>query len=413
MSTFGSYLKDKNVYEFCNEPLFYQSEYFGIHVLKGLEELGEGLDLKNILSTSAHEIAYAQFIGLFTEKDRYDIDERKKVVADYFASCGFGLLDLKSIQAKGGHIDIRNEHSGKAWEKHFSLRKEGESGVGYFALGFLCGVVEAIFGSRPGTFDGKQLKCIAKGDEFSRFEIFRGFKRNINRSAGLGRAPINTPENSGEDSSYSLVESFSKLETDNANIERGELNWFDTSFTKHYVNYFALVEIKLLMQANKKLGPSGLKQVKKLLTDVSEKSAYFTFGKILNSAFWQEELSSNEKIRTSGGLENCLNLLTALGYGKWESVPTDIANQYKVVISNCPRTNAFLKLVGNTKSPIGFVNGSTLVGIANLIEKGIASIEAVDTEFVNNLAESNQFEFVEETSRMTGNDNDTFIVSQT
>ncbi len=411
MKKFGSYLSDKNVYEFYQEPLFLTSEYFNIHFQKSLEDLGEGLDLKSILSTSAQEIASSQFIKYFQDNEKHSVEEKKQVVTDYFADCGFGILDLKSIQAKGGHIDVYNEHYGTAWVKHFGKRNEDLPGVGYFTMGFLCGIIEAIFGTKPGTFDGKQLSCISQGKDHSRFEIFRGFRRKINRSPGLGKSQ--SKQASHEDSGVLVIESLMEMINAHNENESGQLEWFDTTFTKHYANYYALVEIKLLMQANKKLGPQGFKSVKKALLDVSQKNAYFTFGKIFNSEYWQKELKQNKDLNTSGGMKNCMSLMTTMGYGFWDFMPTEISNQYRIVIHNCPRTNAFLKLVGNTKAPLGFINGSSLVGLANLIEKGTSAEGGIDNEFVDELFKSNHFEYVEKDSRMIGGESDTLVVSQT
>lgn len=410
MKKFGSYLKDKNVYEFYEEPLFYQSEYYSIYFQKAVEELGEKLDIKNILVTSAQEVAYAQFSKFFKAKSKYDVNERKRLVEEYFMRCGFGKINLKPIQAKGGNIEVQSEHYGLAWIRHFGKRKEDEPGVGYFAMGFLCGIIEAIFDVKPGTFDGKQLKCLAKGDPISKFEIYRGFRRKISVSPAMGKPHITSEEQ--KEYSSALIDSLVGLELGGSDSEDGLIHEFDQTMTLHYVNYFALASIKLLMQANKKLGPAGIKQAKSIITTTGEKNAYFLFGKIMNSDFWQKFLKENKDASGNGNMKNCMDVLTALGFGRWELVDGG-KSQSKVEIYNCPETNAFLKLVGNSKMPIGFFNGGMLVGLANLFEKGATTDEGVDIEYVDRMAAANHFEFVEQQARMTGGDNDTLVVSRT
>ena len=68
MKHFGSYLADRSIYEFCHEPLCFQSEYFNVHFQKNVEQFKNHLDIENILVTSAQEIAYSQLSLLFKKK---------------------------------------------------------------------------------------------------------------------------------------------------------------------------------------------------------------------------------------------------------------------------------------------------------------------------------------------------------
>ncbi len=407
MKNFGSYHEDINVYEFNEEPLFLQSEYYNVYFQKALENLGEAFDLKNLLSTTAQEIAYGQFSRLFKNRSKLTVDDRKRVVEEYFAYCGFGKLDLKPIQAKGGHVDVAAEHYASAWVRHFGPRAESESGVCYYTLGFLCGIIEAIFDAKPGVFDGKQLMCTSKGDDICRFEIYRGFKRKLNPSPGMGKPTTigqGTAESPNETTKVVLDLNPNGLEDD-----EGLIKMFDTTFTRHSVNYFALIEIKLLMQARKKLGSTGMKQVKNLIAKTSERNAYFTYSRILNSDFWQAHLKEGGDASGASLMTNLLNITTGMGLGKWSLIDYS-GDEVKVSVSNSPRTNAYLKLVGNTKAPIGFYNGGLLVGLANLVAQGAS--DSMDKEQIEKLAEDNSYQFAEETSRMTGAEEDTLIARQ-
>ena len=403
MKNLGSYQDDKNVYEFYEEPIFLQSEYYNVYFQKALLDLGEAFELKNLLSTTAQEVAFAQFKRLFKKKNKFSVDDRKKVVEDYYANCGFGRLDLKPIQAKGGHVDVHSEHYATAWVRHFGHRSQKESGVSYFTLGFLCGIIEAIFETKPGVFDGKQLKCISKGDDCCRFEIFRGFKRKLNPSPAMGKVPIGSESGPSNET----IQAITDIYPNGLDSENGLIEAFDTTYTRHYINYFALIEIKLLMQARKKLGTKGLKQIKNLISQTSEKNTYFTFGRLFNSDFWQEHLKKSGEASGSGKIANCLDVLSAFGHGSWSLVESS-ENEYRVKVPNCPRTNAALKLVGNTKAPIAFYNGGLVRGLANIAANGLDE-ESVDIAVVNSKAEQNTFDYSEESSRMTGGEEDILV----
>ena len=410
MKKFGSYVAEKSIYEFCNEPLFYQNEYFNVYFQKSIEEFKNHLDLHNILVTTAQEICYSQLSYLFQRRSNWDSVERKKFVEEYFSYCGLGKIDLTAIQAKGGCVNASQEHFASAWLRHFSKRTEHESGVSFFALGFLIGAVESIFNTEPGVFTGRQLKCISKGDEYCRFEIYRGLKKKINTSPQLGR-----PDSRFEDtipSRNSLVKAFVEMDVNGLSSDDGLIKIFDTTFTRLSVNYLAMVTIKLLMLSNKKIGPEGFKRAKEIIHEVSEANATFTIAKIFNSETWVKLLAKQPEISGQSHLKNAFDLQTAFGLGSWE-LEEGTGSKVKVTIKNSPITNAYLKLVGNTKASIGYYHGATVIGTLNLIKKGFIVESGVDINFVDQMTSQNPYEYAESESRMVGNDDDIIIASQT
>ncbi|WP_109830276.1 4-vinyl reductase [Reichenbachiella versicolor] len=402
MKKIGSYLSDKNVYEFHEEPLFYQSEYFNVYFQKAVEEFRNHLDLNNILVTSAQEVVYSQLSKYFKSMSKGDIDDRKRAVENYFQSCGFGKIDLQPIQAKGGYIIAENEHYAQAWLKHFGKRTEHESGVSYFTLGFLAGAVEAIFDTQPGVFTGIQLSCISKGDSECKFEIYRGLKRKINASPSFGK------ENTAEFNELKVnpvLHAIEDLNLDGRKSDDGLIHEFDTTLTRHYVNYFALVSIKLLMLSNKKIGGAGFKKAKEAIFKTAQDNLYFTAGKVMNSEKWSELMAVRPELGGQSHLKNVVDLQTAFGLGHWDLQGNDSKN-VEIKIYNSPITNAYLKLVGNTKAAIGYYQGGVVSAIGNLMTKGFATDGDVDLNYVDKYSKDNDFQYTEKQSRMTGHDLD-------
>ena len=411
MEILDTYLEDKSTYQFAEEPMSLQSEYFNVSILKAIEPLGAKIDLKPVLMVSAQILSYAQFSKFFKDKEKMREEDRKKFIENYFAHCGFGKVSLKSISNKGGHADLNSDHYANAWVKHFGPRQKNQTGVGYFTCGFLCGAIEAMFGVPSGTFDGKQSFCLSRGDEKSRFEIFRGLRRKLNPSPSVGKRQ-------GEDESitdlsgindFKIIEAIKDLHLTGLATDNGFIDSFGSTWTKHYANYHPLVMIKLLMQAEKKLGKGGVGHIRKIFTEEAEKNAYFILGKVLNSAFWKEKTNGLVGSDTISMWHACLDIMTGFGCGKWE-LAEGSSTEYKVNIINNPETNAFLKLVGNTKAPLGYYTGGFLTGLANYLQKN-PKTQGIDSEFIEDLKNTKgDISYKEEQSRMVGSEKDMLMI---
>lgn len=411
MEILDTYLEDKSTYQFAEEPLSLQSEYFNVAIQKAIEQLGGKIDLKPVLVVSAQILSYAQFSKFFKDKRKMKENDRKKFIENYFAHCGFGKLSMKSISNKGGHAELNSDHYATAWIKYFGQRPANHPGVGYFACGFLCGAVEAMYGVPSGTFDGRQSMCLSKGDDKSRFEIYRGLRRKLNPSPSLGKQqeedePLTDTSGIND---YKIIESIKNLHLTGLATDNGFIDAFDSTWTKHYANYHPLIMIKLMMQAEKKLGKGGVAHIRKIFTECAEGNAYFILGKVHNSSFWKENITGIVSTDFNSAWHASLDIMSAFGHGKWE-LAEGSSTEYKVNVINNPATNAFLKLVGNTKAPLGYSTGGFLVGLANYIQKN-AQPSQVDMDFVEKMkAAKGDITYKEEQSRMVGSEKDTLMI---
>lgn len=414
--SFDRYQEDKKLFTFCGESLCYQSDYFNLYLQKSIESLPDGIDKEDLLVTTAQEISYAVFTKFFKNRDRFSKEfVRKKFVQDYYAHCGFGRIDLKSIQPKGGYIEAVSEHYSMAWRDMFGIQGKDKPGVAHFSLGFLCGAVEAIFEVVPGSFRGKQLLCLSKGDSVCKFEIYRGLNRKIRISPGLGKvqsSDVEHPAAIAVANGKSVLEGIMELNLSGTDNKKGLIDQFDMTITKHFANYFSVIQIKLLMQAKNKLGANGMKQIKVMLEKLGERTAYYTVGKLLNSDYWHDYIESSVGKDRESIIQACLDIQTSLGQGEWKllvATPTD----FKAELINYPETNAFLKLVGNTKSSINFFPAGFLMGVAHVLEKGYKSSGGVTLQYVENLVkEGHKFRYKQPSSRMVGEDIDTIAVGK-
>ena len=138
MDTFGEFQKEKSAYIFSNEPLVYLSNEYLCLFQKSIEDLRKFVDAEAIMVNAAQQVAYHQFSSYFKSHSKLSIHERKKLVEDYFCSCGFGKLSLKALHAKGGYVETRHNVFAQTWLDKYGERPADQSGVSYFALGMFC-----------------------------------------------------------------------------------------------------------------------------------------------------------------------------------------------------------------------------------------------------------------------------------
>lgn len=415
MCDFGKYLKDRNAFVFGNEPLIFHCHHYNCFFQKSIEDTRKYIDVYPILINSAHELVYSQFSNYFKENNNLSINERKRVVEKYYSFCGFGKIGLKRITTKGGHVKTPYEHYSINWSKKFGTRKDDEPGVSFFTLGFLCGAAEAIFDIPLGTFSSKQDKCLSKGDDICKFEIFRGLKKNLHPSPGEGEFQVFDALPNPSDTSVdydSIRESFINMPIQ-GDSKTGLIDAFGVSFTRHYANYYCLVSIRILIELEKKHGKDGIHIAKSLMIEAGEVCAFNTLGGIMLSTEWESLIMPMIKSHDDWvhGIVACVN---ALGWGRWEIEILDSEGDSVFNIISAYESNSFLKMVGKSKEPICYLLEGCLSGIMNLLYHGdITQKPQLDEAFYNEVFKTKgKFEAKESSTRMMGADEDKINVKR-
>jgi predicted hydrocarbon binding protein len=416
MSNFGEYNKDRNAFVYAGEPLVFQSDVYNNFLLKSIEESKNHIDVYTILINSAHEVVYAQWSEYFEEHHHMEIDERKKIIEDYYSFCGFGKIVLRGVTPKGGHVETPYEHYASGWKKNNEQREEGETGVSFFTIGFLCGATEAIYDIPLGTFAGKQVKCLSKGDDTCRFEIFRGLKKKLHKSPaeGIPQSFEASANVSDANIDYDSVRDSIIGMKMKGKHESGLIESFGVLFVRHYANYYCLVAIRMMIELEKKSGKEGIGMAKSMMQEAGNICAFHTLGAIMTSSEWETIIEPNIK-NQDDWLHGILACINGLGWGKWEVESIDATGETIFNITGGYESNSFLKLVGKSKEPICYFLQGTLAGIMNLIyHSDITKKPTLDKDFYN-LTFGNspdRFESTAVATRMMGFDSDKIIVKK-
>ncbi|MDP4679830.1 MAG: hypothetical protein NWS46_05615, partial [Cyclobacteriaceae bacterium] len=214
-------------------------------------------------------------------------------------------------------------------------------------MGFLCGATEAIHGIALGTFDAKQIRCLTKGDDSIRINIFRGLRKSLKESVGEGvtQSFENQPSNSETSINYNeVMDSF--LSSDLAGDEEtGLIEAYGGLVTRHYANYYNLISVRILMDLEKKYKKDGIVKAKSIMIKSAQTSAMHLLSNLISSSEWESIIAPSVKT-TEDQLHGILAFINTLGWGKWEieGFNPDCKTTFNITAS--VESNAFLKMVG-------------------------------------------------------------------
>ncbi len=413
----GEFLKDRNAYIAAGEPLIFHCHHYNVFLQMSLEETKDYIDIYPILIDSAHEVSFAQFSKHFSE-GTYSVDERKKIIEDYFKFCGYGLIDFSEITADGGKIETNSEHYAISWETKFGLRRKDQPGVSFFATGFIAGAIEAIYDLKEGAIDTLQTACLSKGDSACIFHSkkSKGSKKyHPSPSDGLFKNfgdYYPAPENTGID--YSAIRDALTSIPIEGSDEDGLINAFGVLLTRHYANYYALISLRTLMAMEKQFGLDGISIVRELLVEAGHVCAFNTLGGIMMSPEWGGLIKPMIKDRNDWlhGIIACCN---ALGWGMFEiDSAIEHENTTTFKITNAYESNSFLKSAGKISMPVCYFLDGAMAGVMNLIyHADITQGPTLDENYYNTVFKADgKFISKQVKARTMGHEADFFSVTR-
>lgn len=404
----GEFLKDRNTYLAAEEPGVFHCHHYNMFLQAAIEDTSSYLDVYPILIESSQEVAHTQFTTFF-RSESLTISERKKVVEDYFSFCGFGVIDLTSLNSQGGSTYTTYDHYGIGWKSKFGLRHEDDRGVSFFTLGYIIGSLEAIYDLELGGLSGEQLECIAKGQARSTFKIVPEPVSGLRKSPqeGVfqhGRLPDN------EQIDYKGIREALINMPIEGDTGTGMIEAFDVLLTRMYSNYYGLISYKFLKLFEEKMGLDGINMAKELLVEAGHVCAFNTFGGIMQSAEWNGLIRPMLKSKDDW-VHGITAVVNALGWGFWEVQEFVPDRELVIKISSGYESNSYMKHFGDSTVPISFLATGGVAGIMNLIYNTTITEEnlTLDEDFYSKLRNHPQvFKGTQTQCRAMGDDHDVF-----
>lgn len=359
----GQYLFDRNSYISAKEPTIFHCHHYNCYLQAVIEDTADYLPgVIAILIDSAQELSYQHFSTHFSSKD--SIEDRKKIVEDYFRFAGFGIIDLSKTQRDGGSVHSTSDHYGIGWASKFG---KSDTNVSYFSLGFLLGATEAIFDLTLGTLQGKQNKCIGKGDDSSNFELtIAQEKKQLKSSPQEGGFVTYVQDQPDTPVLYDPIREALTGMPIEGSAETGLIDTFGVLLTRHYANYYCNISYSFLDLFLDKMGEDGKQTAIELLTEAGHVCAFNTFGGIMQSNEWNGMIKPMFATKEDW-VHGIVAVINALGWGAWEIVELIPGKKLRLKINSGYESNSYLKSRGKSEFPISFLATGGVAGIMNLV----------------------------------------------
>ncbi|HED64887.1 MAG TPA: hypothetical protein ENJ09_04950 [Planctomycetes bacterium] len=349
------------------EPMVFHCHHYNTHLQRSILD-APWVDSEPFLIGAAADVAFAQLTKVFTEYGAASAPHRKMIAEELYRWCGFGTFDLSMLDEEGGRVTSCNSHYAMAWQAKFGPLPDP---VCYFATGWLCGALAAIFDLPLGSFAAEHVSCRA-GDvsEYCAWEVRRGVPNyNIYRSPGAGKT----------------TEKQELLEVDEGNVDyegvyraltgmdlsgdsEGHIPAFGVYLTRHFANYYARVTFELERALIQRFGDVGTLAAKPLFVESGHVCAFNMFGGIMTSTEWDALILPSLETREDW-VHGLVAAVNALGWGRWQVAELS-AEAATFVIHDDYESNAYLGMYGTSDHRVSYLAQGAAAGIMNLVYRG-------------------------------------------
>ena len=137
------------------------------------DDAGELCDGPVILYETAAESFYPILKEYFEKNNIDELDERIKIIEQYWAFSGMGQLMITNSSVEGGEAEMPFSHVDSGWIKKWGNRDEA---VNFITLGYLAAAFAAIHNLPSNSFEATETQSIVAGAEKSQFKITKNRK---------------------------------------------------------------------------------------------------------------------------------------------------------------------------------------------------------------------------------------------
>jgi hypothetical protein len=125
-------------------------------------------EAKEILRSSA-EGAFHKVLRAYMDEYRVrTLDERIRVIEEYWSFCGMGRLRITSAHDSGGRAEMSRSHVDEGWIEKFGPRPQP---VNFITQGYLAAAFAALYDRPQGAYQVAETESIVAGAEKSLFAV--------------------------------------------------------------------------------------------------------------------------------------------------------------------------------------------------------------------------------------------------
>ena len=132
------------------------------------DDAGELFDGPGILYETAAESLYPILKEYFEKNNVGELEERVKIIEQYWAFSGWGKLVITNLSADGGEAEMPFSHVDSGWIKKWGNR---DKPVNFITKGYLAAAYAALHNLPLNSFEITETQSIVAGAEKSHFKI--------------------------------------------------------------------------------------------------------------------------------------------------------------------------------------------------------------------------------------------------
>lgn len=135
-----------------------------------LADDAEIFDGKKLLRQACEMSFLPEISKIFERQNPETLEERLRLVEDYFRFVGLGLLRFESVGPMASTVCMDRSHVDEGWIKKWGKR---DKPVNFIGQGFLAAAMAAVFDMPAGAFRVEEQESIVSGAKSSKFTLVR------------------------------------------------------------------------------------------------------------------------------------------------------------------------------------------------------------------------------------------------
>jgi len=376
MFSFDNYPFDTKhgAFEVGGEAMIFHCHHYLCYLQRSILD-ADYIDSRLFLIGAAADSVYNQLQNLTAGMD---IDSKKQMAQEIYKACGYGLIDLSSLQSDGGSVTTKSSFYSKTWVEKFGAAKKP---VDYFTTGFLAAAFANAYGHNLKYIVAEQTKCMATGDEANvhtlelgeaNFSLYPKKKPSSFKDVPVVEVPWEHRD--------AVTKAFLGAHSMFVGNDDGLIPAFGVYLARNYSDYVNRLQIEFINALKEMTGSYGAKLGMELMLEAGHACGFFTYGGIMVSDEWNTVIKPYLKTKEDW-IYGLLSLVNTMGWGYHTAT---LVSKEKSIFRNYNdfEDMSYLRMYdGASEYPISWANSGGFTGLCYLIyNTGITEGQRVSSE---------------------------------
>jgi len=362
MFSFENYPFDTKhgAFEVGGEAMIFHCHHYLCYLQRSILD-ADYIDSRLFLIGAAADAVYNQLQNLTKDMDA---SAKKQMAEEIYKACGYGLINLSSLDKNGGEVSTKSSFYSKTWVEKFGKTKNP---VDYFTTGFLAAAFANAYDHDLKTVVASQLKCMAVGDDENVHALSLG-------ETNFSHYPKKSASQFKEVEIYqvpwehrdAVTKAFLGAHSMFVGNDEGLIPAFGVYLARNYSDYVNRLQIEFINALKETAGAYGAKLGMELMLEAGHACGFFTYGGIMVSDEWNTVIKPYLKTKEDW-VYGLLSLVNTMGWGYHTAL--QISKEKSIFRNyNDFEDMSYLRMYeGKSEYPISWANSGGFTGLCHLI----------------------------------------------